>query len=59
MALEITIGQGGGRTMTGTGDVEHIQVVFLDDPIQMDPNERLAGIGSPVAQEAVLDVVSH
>jgi hypothetical protein len=43
--------------MTGTGDVEHIQIVFLDDSIQMDPNERLAGIGSPVAKEPVLDVL--
>ena len=33
------------------------KIVFLDEPIQMDPNERLAGIGSPVAKEPVLDVL--
>src|SRR5277367_2662527 len=48
MALEIAVSKRGRRTMTRTGNVEDIQIVFLDEPIQMYPNKGLAGIGSPV-----------
>ena len=57
MALEIAVGKRGGRTVTGPGDVKDIQIVFLDEPIQVDPKEGLAGIGSPVAKQPVLDVL--
>src|SRR5580692_2479839 len=57
MAFEIAVGKRGGRTMAGPGHVEDIQVVFLDEPVQMDPNKGLARIGSPVAKEPILDVL--
>jgi hypothetical protein len=57
VALEVAVGKRGGRTMTGPGHVKDIQVVSLDQPIQVDPNEGLAGIGSPMAKEPVLDVL--
>src|SRR5277367_6049255 len=57
MALEIAVGKRGGRAMTGAGHVKDIQVVFLDEPIQVHPKEGLAGVGSPVAKQTVLDVL--
>src|SRR5580692_4118847 len=56
VAFEIAIGKCGGRAMTGSGDVYNIQVVLSDEPVQMNPNQRLAGIGSPVTKEPILDV---
>ena len=57
VAFEIAIGKRGGRAMTGAGDVDDIQVVFLDEPVQMNPNQRLAGIGSPMTKKPILDVL--
>ena len=57
MALEIAVRERGGRTMAGAGHVKNIQVVFLDEPIQVDPNEGLPGIGSPVSEKSVLTVL--
>ena len=34
--------------MAGTGDVEHIQVILLDDPVQMHIDEVLARRRAPV-----------
>jgi hypothetical protein len=42
--------------MTGAGDVYNIQVIFSDEPVQMNPNQRLAGIGSPVTKKPIFDV---
>src|SRR3984957_14643463 len=47
VGFEIAIGKCGGRSMTGAGDVYNIQVVVSDEPLQTNPNQRLAGIGSP------------
>ena len=57
VAFEIAVGERGGRTVTGAGDVDDIQVVLLDEAVQVDPNEGLAGIGSPVAEQPILDVL--
>src|SRR6202041_4205063 len=56
VAFEIAIGKCGGRAMTGAGEVYNIQVVLSDEPVQMNPNQRLAGIGSPVTKKPILDV---
>src|SRR5208283_5950744 len=55
MAFEVGVGQRRGSAMAGAGDVHDIQVVLFDQAIQVDPDEGLAGIGSPVTQQAVLD----
>ena len=44
------------RAMARPRNVEHVQIVFADEPIQMNPNQRLSGIRAPVAQQAALDV---
>jgi hypothetical protein len=57
VALEIGIGEAGRSTVTRAGDVEDVEVVFFDEAIEMDPDKRLAGIGTPVAEKAILDVL--
>jgi len=34
--------------VTGTSDIEHIQVILLDDPVQVNINEILARCRTPV-----------
>ncbi len=48
-ALQIHIADDGRAAMAGTGDVEHVQVVGLDDAVQVDVDEVLARRRPPVA----------
>jgi len=43
--------------MARAGDVDHVQVVFLDDPVQMDMEEVQTGCRAPVAEHETS--VSH
>ena len=43
--------------MAGPADVDRVQVVLVDQPVEVDVGERLAGVGAPVAQHARLDVL--
>ena len=43
--------------VTGTSDIEHIQVILLDDPVQVNINEILARYYSPGLLSAELAVV--
>ena len=38
--------------MTRTAYIDHIQVVLLDDPIEMNVNKVEAGGGSPVTEQS-------
>jgi hypothetical protein len=42
--------------VAGAADVNHVQVVVLDDPVEVDVDEVQAGGRAPVAQQAGLDV---
>jgi hypothetical protein len=42
--------------VTGTGDVEHIQVILLDDPVQVDIDEVLTRRRAPVPDHQRLHV---
>ena len=55
--FEIAVGERRRGSMPGTRDVDHVEVVLLDQPVHMDPDKALAGIGSPMPQQAVLDVL--
>ncbi len=57
VTLEITVGERGRRAVTGAGDVNDIKIVLLDEPVEMNPNQGLAGIGTPVAKQPILDVL--
>ncbi len=55
-AFEVDIAHDRRTAVTRTGDVEHVQVVFLDDAIQMDVDEVLARRRAPVPDHQRLDV---
>ena len=57
VAFEIAVGEGGRRAVAGAGDVDHVEIVFLDEAVEVDPDEGLAGIGAPMAEQAILDVL--
>ena len=56
-AFEVGVGEGGGCSVAGAGDVDGVEVVLFDEAVHVDPDEGLAGIGAPMAEEAALDVV--
>src|SRR5690242_13562784 len=35
-------------------NIQHVQVMLLDQPVEMDPDETLAGVGPPMAEQAAL-----
>jgi hypothetical protein len=43
--------------MSGTGDVDHAEVVLFDDPVQVNVDEVQTRCRSPVAEEPRLDVL--
>ena len=46
----------GVAAVAGTGEIDHIQIVALDDPVQMGIDEVLAGAGPPVSHDGLLEV---
>ena len=57
-ALEVDIRDQPRPTMPRAGDVDHAQVAFLDDPVEMDIDEIEARGGPPVAEQPRLDVLA-
>ena len=53
-AVQIVLGHHGAAAVTGTGQIDHIQVVFDNSPVQMGINEVLSGTGAPVAHNILL-----
>ena len=55
-AFQVGPGHYGRPPMAGTREVNHIQVVPLDDPVEVGVDEVLARGSAPVAQQHLLDV---
>src|SRR5208283_722821 len=55
-AFEIGIRQHRRGAVSRTGDVQHVEVVFLDELVEMDPHQALAGIGAPMTKEPLLQL---
>ena len=55
--FEVGLGQDRRRAVPGPGDEDRVQVVLLDQPVEVDVREGLAGVRAPVAQQARLDVL--
>ena len=55
-ALEVSVAHDGRAAVPGAGDVNHVEVVFLDDPVQVHVNEVLPGGRAPVSQQHVLHI---
>ena len=56
-ALEICLGQDGRRPVPGAADIDRVQVVLFDQPIEVNIGEALPGVGAPVTEEARLRVL--
>ncbi len=48
-----------GTAVTGTDDVDHVEVAFADQAVPVDVEKVEAGGGAPVAEQARLDVVER
>ena len=55
-AFQIGVGHQPRPAVARPGDVDHVQVVFLDDAVQMDVDEVQPRRRAPVAEQARLDV---
>ena len=55
--FQIRVGDQARPAVPGAGDVDHVQVVLLDQPVEMDVDEIQARRGAPVSQQPRLDVL--
>ena len=55
-ALEIRIRHQSGSAVAGPGKVDHIQALFLDDPVQVNVDEVQSGRRAPVTEQARFDM---
>ena len=55
-AFEIGVADDGRAAVPGAGDVDHVEVVLLDDPVQVRIDEVLPGRRAPVPQQHVLHI---
>ena len=55
-ALEIGIGDQGRPAVAGTGDVDHVEIMPSDRPVQMDVDEILSGRRSPMPDHQRFDM---
>ena len=55
-SFEVHVAHDRRTTVAGAGHIEHIQIVFLDDPVQMHVDEILTRRRSPVADHQRLHV---
>jgi hypothetical protein len=42
--------------MAGARNINHVEIVFLNQPVEMDTDKTLARIGPPMADQTLLDV---
>src|ERR1700733_13170493 len=56
-ALEIGIGDEPRSAVSGTGDVDHVEIELLDQPIEVRVDEVEAGRRAPMPEQAWLDVL--
>ena len=54
--FQIAIRDHGRSAVSRTRDVDHVQVVFADDAIEMDPHKGLAWIGAPMSEQPMFEV---
>ena len=54
--LEVGVGDQRRATVAGTGDVDHVQIIPSDRPVQMDVDEILAGRRSPMPDHQRFDM---
>ena len=55
-AFEVSVGHQRRAAVPRTGDVQHIHILLLDDPVQVHIDEVLAGRRAPVSDHQRLHV---
>ena len=55
--FEVDVGDEGRASVSGSGDVDGVQIVLADQPVQVDVDQVEAGGGAPVAEQPRLDVL--
>ena len=56
-AVQPVLGHHGVAAVAGAGEIDHVQVILFDDPVQMGVDEVLARAGAPVAHDLFLDML--
>ena len=49
-ALEVSLRQDRGCPVTWPGDIDRVQIVFVDQPVEVNVSEALSGVRAPVAK---------
>ena len=55
-SFEVRVTHDCRAAVAGAGDIDHVEVIFLDDPVQMDVNEVLTGCRTPMPEQHRLHV---
>ena len=55
--FEVGVRDESGTTVSGAGDVDHVEVVLFDQPVQVNVDEVQTRCRSPVAEQARFDVL--
>ena len=56
MSLQIAVCHDAGTAVTRTDDVDHVQVIVLDEPVEMNVEKVQPSCCSPMPEQARLDV---
>ena len=56
-AFQVDIRDQRRRAMSGTGKKDDVEIVFLDQPVEMDVDQAHARIGAPMAQQPAFDML--
>src|SRR6185312_8324326 len=56
-SFEIGVREGRRGSVPGARNVDHVQIVFFDQPVQVDPNETLTWVRSPMPDQTLLEVL--
>jgi hypothetical protein len=56
-AFKVSVRHEAGTAVSRTDDVDHVEVAFFDQAVPVDVEEVETGGGTPVTEEAWLDVV--
>jgi hypothetical protein len=56
-ALQIDRSEDAGSSVAGAGQEDRVEVVLVDQPVEMGPDEAQSRARAPVSQEALLDVL--
>ena len=56
-AFQVDIRDQRRRAVSRTGEEDDVEIVFLDQPVEMDVDQAHAGIGAPVSQQPSFDML--